>query len=187
MFWRVHYSDLPPFGAENAYSALWSDPARICRACDGRGRKLVRAPRVDPCPGCGHLPSIRQGCDQCGHYPDGSLMRGFVITQPAVLGGTCRRCGGSGIDPDWLSGKTRQRGYSCCEDPEDLVRYFEARGGLPDDTPVVCFSGRVLRGGSDTGEVLVIPAERPRPRWFTWAWLRRAVENRRARALNGRR
>lgn len=171
MFWRVHYSNLPEFSAENAYSAPWGDDRRVCRACAGRGRKLVRAPQLAPCPGCGHLPPAQQGCGQCA--PD---LQGFVIVRPAVLGAACRRCGGTGIDPEWL--RSRQRGYSCCETPEALVAYFQARGGLPDDTPVVCFAGHVVKAGADTGEMLVVPAERPRPRWFTWGQVRRVVEKR---------
>jgi hypothetical protein len=88
--------------------------------------------------------------------------RGYVV-RPDGDELECHRCEGEGVVP-----VERVPGYSCCESREALVKYFQARGGLPEDTPVVVFSGRVVGHGPD-GEPLVIPRmNRPRPRWFTW-------------------
>lgn len=72
----------------------------------------------------------------------------------------CPHCHGTGEPP-------RQRGYSCCESSEDLVSYFESRGGCDDDVPVVIFSGEVVGTGED-GEPLVVPKSFPKPRWTTY-------------------
>jgi hypothetical protein len=80
----------------------------------------------------------------------------------------CPRCGGTGVVE-----AERVPGYSCCESREALVEYFEARGGLPENAPVVVFSGRVVGHGPD-GEPLVIPRmNHPRPRWFTWGQIKK--------------
>jgi len=71
----------------------------------------------------------------------------------------------------------RAPGYSCCENPVDLVRYFEARGGCPNEMPIVVFSGNIVGWGPDH-EPLVIPRIRPRPRWLTYGQVRDLVMSR---------
>lgn len=48
------------------------------------------------------------------------------------------------------------QGYSCCDSAEDLIDYFECRGGAPEDAPVVVFTGRQIANGDDF-EPLVMP------------------------------
>jgi hypothetical protein len=81
----------------------------------------------------------------------------------------CPKCGGTGV-----TDIERQRGYSCCESRKALVRYFESRGGLPDDCPIVVFGGDIVGFGMDN-EPLVVPRDFPRPRWTTWGRVRRSA------------
>jgi len=79
--------------------------------------------------------------------------------------------------------ENRALGYSCCESPTDLVNYFEARGGAPDDAAVVVFKGRMVGHGPD-GEPLVIPHDdRPRPRWLRYGQVKSALEGRHGRDI----
>ena len=131
------------------------------------------------------------------HYPDcppfspeNASSAGWSETlsgECAVCGGSgdveCTRCHGEGCERcDWTGfrpcatcegdGKARRvEGYSCCTSRERLVQYFAGRGGLPDDCPIVIFTGRVVGFGQD-GEPLVVPQmTRPRPRWTSWSTL----------------
>ena len=77
---------------------------------------------------------------------------GWGEMAPCPCGGheDCPHCGGTGeVDAQPV------RGYSCCETPEALVRYFEARS-CDDDAPVVVFEGAELGRGEDN-EPLVVP------------------------------
>lgn len=88
----------------------------------------------------------------------------------------CPYCSGTGVG-------IATPGYSTCIDAEELYNYFEWRG-LPtdDDADIVVFSGTVVGVGED-GENLVIPKEKPRPRFLkpskVWALVDARRRNRR--------
>jgi len=63
----------------------------------------------------------------------------------------CEECDGTG----WASSS---RGYSCCWDAEDLLRYFEDHLAVSDSDRVILFTGEHVGTGPD-GEPLVIPMQ----------------------------
>lgn len=56
----------------------------------------------------------------------------------------------------WGGDGPRRPGYSCMDDPERLVNYFDVRGGMPDGAAIVVFTGSMVAVGPDN-EPLVIP------------------------------
>lgn len=132
LYYRVQWGDCPPFGPDNAWSALWgaersADGSQTVCGCSGTEREWE-----DPCDQCAY------GCQACG----GAGRRTY----------RCRSCGGTG----W---QDCVRGYSAEDSPEALARYFTdlARDGVvgPADT-VVVFTGTWTGSGFD-GEPCVVP------------------------------
>jgi len=92
----------------------------------------------------------------------------------------CPRCNGSGYikrgeyedycpDCDGAGVVEAQPvpGYSCCESPEGLIKYFDSRVEPDDSETVIEFSGRIVGWGTDN-EPLVIP-DMLHVRKMTWA------------------
>lgn len=125
-FYRVHWTTLAPFAAENAWSSLTGidrkpgDPSKSeCQMCDGGEGEWTE---------CRHCEGL--GCGECDDQ-----------------GGTteCTNCGGTGWE-DCI------HGYSCYRDPESLIAYYssEGRDGMVgDDEPVIVFEGWQADTGFD--------------------------------------
>ena len=170
MFWRVHHTDCPEFSADNAFSAPWGDPEQYCDACGGSGKRY-RVLSTDRCPEHGDMSPVDairlgQGCECHGF--------GWIVKAEEI--GICKRCKGTGRNKRWK----RESGYSCCESPEALVSYFNARGGAAANARVVVFAGDVAGIGPDN-EPLVIPRSQPRPRWIDYKCVEAIVDRRSAR------
>ncbi|MFJ6215081.1 hypothetical protein ACIQGZ_17355 [Streptomyces sp. NPDC092296] len=139
VFYRLHWSDCPPLTPDNAWSAPWraGDTRRSpdgsgawCLSCDGTGKDWR------PCPRCDEDPDHTPTCEHC----DG---------QGAI--DECATCDGTGWEPC-------VHGYSCTENPEDLLAYFAERHmtSMLTGEPVVVFEGQQVDTGCD-GEPTAIP------------------------------
>ncbi|MFA6691468.1 MAG: hypothetical protein WCR98_05760 [Saccharofermentanales bacterium] len=82
----------------------------------------------------------------------------------------CPRCQGTG---EYTEEIDLVRGFSCCESAEELIDYFEARGGCDDNQPVAIFEGDFTDSGSDN-EPCVVPTKIVE--WTTYAGLKRRVK-----------
>jgi hypothetical protein len=83
----------------------------------------------------------------------------------------CLVCGGDGTDPDECDDEgnsvpctscggegsfQRDRGYSCCASPEDLISYFSGHLGAAAGDTVITFEGE-RTGTCPDGEPLAVP------------------------------
>ena len=140
VFYRVHPSDAPALTADNAWSAPWgtrrsSDGSQYeCIVCDGTGEGTHDC---TACGGGGYTSEFYDTpCDTC---------RGDGIID------TCGNC-----DSGWID---CVRGYSCCYNPEQLIRYFTdpGRTGCAEITDqVIVFEGQQEDWGID-GEPTAVP------------------------------